>query len=400
MMKLLGWLTPGGLVLGLAFAVLQGLGPDGLMESASGGYPWIVCVAALAMAVFFHRSRVAVLVLALTGLQLVAATKAGGFTALYFLAGLFGLAVAGLSLLQDRGVFSTAGILQFGGVAVMAFFGGLFVAVAPDDIAGFLAAMPIPASLSIWSGLPQPVFLTFLLAVLASVGVTFFRDGPVERSLPWATLTVAVGLYFSTEPGAVSLFNMAAVLTLGLSVVETSYAMAYRDDLTALPARRALMRDLEGLTGTYTAAMVDVDHFKKFNDKYGHDVGDQVLRMVASQLGAGGGGGKAYRFGGEEFTLLYPGKERQDALPHLEEVRRSVEEAIFTLRSWRRPRKKPVDPGAWKATRKQETKKLSVTVSIGVADSTGKDPSPEDVLKKADQALYRAKKAGRNRVAK
>ena len=147
-------------------------------------------------------------------------------------------------------------------------------------------------------------------------------------------------------------------------------------------------------------AMVDVDHFKRFNDRYGHDVGDQVLRMVAGRLAKAPGGGRAYRFGGEEFTVLYPGKSLQEALPHLKEVRRSVEEATFLLRSWRRPRKKPVDPGAWRGAGKPQAKRLSVTVSIGVADTSGKDPLPESVLKRADQALYRAKKAGRNRVAK
>jgi GGDEF domain-containing protein len=386
--------------LGLALALVRGLGPEGLVENAGVGYPWVACAATLLLALFFHRSRVAVLALALAALQFVTSGLTGGYTTFYFTGGLFALFVLGVSPLQDRGLFSTAGALQFGGMAVLGFFGALFVSVAPGDIAVFLAAMPLPAHLTIWSGFPQPVFLAFLLAILTTLGVALFRDGPVERGLFWAAVTVAVGLYHATDPAAVSLFNLAAGLTLGLSVVATSYAMAYRDDLTALPARRALMRDLDGLGGTFTAAMVDVDHFKKFNDKYGHDVGDQVLKMVAVQLAQARGGCRAYRFGGEEFTLLYAGKTCQDALPFLEDVRRSVEDAAFTLRSWKRPRKKPVDPGGWKSTRGQETKRLSVTVSIGVADSTGKDPTPEAVLKKADQALYRAKKGGRNRVAK
>jgi GGDEF domain-containing protein len=213
-------------------------------------------------------------------------------------------------------------------------------------------------------------------------------------------MMVGGALHFSGDPGSVAVFLAGAGITLGLSVVETSYAMAYKDDLTGLPARRALMRDLEGVSGTYSAAMVDVDRFKSFNDRYGHDVGDQVLRMVAVRLRDAPGGGRAYRYGGEEFTLLYPGKTLKEAIPHLNEVRRSVEDATFLLRSWRRPKKKPVDPGAWRGTRKQKPKRLSVTVSIGVADSSGNEPSPEVVLKKADQALYRAKKAGRNRVAK
>jgi GGDEF domain-containing protein len=222
----------------------------------------------------------------------------------------------------------------------------------------------------------------------------------VERGFFWSLLMVALALHFSTSPGLMGVFMIGAALVLGLSVMETSYAMAYKDDLTGLPARRALMRDLDGIGGTYSAAMVDVDHFKKFNDRYGHDVGDQVLRMVAVRLARAPGGGRAYRYGGEEFTLLFPGKSLQETLPHLKEARRSIEEAAFTLRSWRRPLKKPVDPGAWRGGRKETPKRLSVTVSIGVADSAVADPSPEMVLKKADQALYRAKKAGRNRVAK
>jgi diguanylate cyclase (GGDEF)-like protein len=193
-----------------------------------------------------------------------------------------------------------------------------------------------------------------------------------------------------------TVYLMAAAILMGLSVLETSYAMAYRDDLTGLPARRALMRDLHGLGATYTLAMVDVDHFKKFNDRHGHDVGDQVLKMVAGQLAQTPGGGRAYRYGGEEFTLVFPGKTRDEAVPHLDAVRVAVGDARFNLRSWARPRKKPQSPkGA-----KQDGRTLSVTVSIGVADSSTKEPTTEKVLKKADQALYRAKKAGRNQVSK
>ena len=222
----------------------------------------------------------------------------------------------------------------------------------------------------------------------------------MERALFWTLILGALALYYSRESEAMILFLMAGGLTLGLSLVETSYAMAYRDGLTGLPARRGLMRDLEALGSLYAAAMVDVDHFKKFNDRHGHDVGDQVLRMVAAQLEKTPGGGRAYRYGGEEFTLLFPGKTREEALPHAEADRKAVEAATFTLRHWRRPRKKPVDAGAWKFPGTRRPRRLNVTVSVGIADSAGADPAPEAVLKKADQALYRAKKAGRNRVAK
>ena len=86
--------------------------------------------------------------------------------------------------------------------------------------------------------------------------------------------------------------------------------MAYDDELTGLPARRALNEALTRLRGVYTVAMVDIDHFKRFNDEHGHDVGDQLLRMVGARVGEVRGGGRAFRYGGEEFAVLFPGSGR------------------------------------------------------------------------------------------
>jgi diguanylate cyclase (GGDEF)-like protein len=81
-------------------------------------------------------------------------------------------------------------------------------------------------------------------------------------------------------------------------------------------------------------------------------------------------------------------------------VRALVEGASFALRAWNRPRKKPAEASAKKRKKgRKPPKKLAVTVSIGLADSTVRNAEPADVLKKADEALYRAKRAGRNRVA-
>jgi GGDEF domain-containing protein len=400
MKAILHWTFPGALLFLLAFFLKGGLGPEGIVEKVVTGYPWAVYGTTFFLGVFFHRSRVAVASLALGATAWIGATQAGGFTAFYFAGGILALVLAATALLQDRGLFTTPGLMQVGVVGVVAFFSALFMGVAPQDMAAFMAAMPLPAALTVWSGFPQPVFLAFAVALPTTLGAALMREGPVERGAFWAVAMSATALYLTTEPAVVALFLMAGGLTLGLGVVETSYAMAYKDDLTGLPARRALMRDLDGLGGLYTAAMVDVDHFKKFNDRYGHDVGDQVLRMVGTQLAKTPGGGRAYRYGGEEFTLLFSGKGREEVFPYLEEVRKGVENARFTLRHWRRPRKKPVDAGSWKFAEAQKPKELSVEVSIGVADSTGSDSEPPAVLKKADRALYRAKRAGRNRVSK
>lgn len=233
-------------------------------------------------------------------------------------------------------------------------------------------------------------------ALLAVVYAAFRRRGPVERGLVWFLPTVALGLHPAMAAHRPLLFLMAASLVLALSVVETGYAMAYRDDLTGLPARRALLRDLEALGSTFAVAIVDVDHFKKFNDRHGHDVGDQVLRLVGGRLARAPGGARGYRYGGEEFTLLLPGLTREEAIPHLEAVHASVAATSFALRRWRRPARKPERP---QQATEPSPRRLSVTVSIGVADASGNNATPESVLKKADEALYRAKRGGRNRVS-
>ncbi len=191
---------------------------------------------------------------------------------------------------------------------------------------------------------------------------------------------------------------MAAGLILVLSVVESSYSMAYYDDLTALPARRAMRDALAALRESYAIAMVDIDHFKRFNDRHGHDVGDQVLRMVAGRLKAISGGGRAFRYGGEEFAVLFPGKNRDDAEPYLEQLREAIENHAFTLRRGRRPKSKPESKN--KRRSRGGGKRLTVTVSIGVAERGGRFPTAEKVLEAADRALYRAKRTGRNRVSR
>jgi diguanylate cyclase (GGDEF)-like protein len=143
--------------------------------------------------------------------------------------------------------------------------------------------------------------------------------------------------------------------------------------------------------------MADVDHFKGFNDTHGHDIGDQVLKLVAARLAEGGGGGEAFRYGGEEFTVLYRDKTLKEALPHLEALRAAVERYKMAMRGDERPRKQ--EAGIRRRGDSIPTKVLSVTISIGGAEPGEEAHTPQQVLKAADEALYRAKKGGRNRVS-
>ncbi len=371
----------------------------------------------------FHRGRVvfatATLGLAYATLStLLGQATPAASTALLFHS--LGLVIAFnfllLAAMQDRGVFGKWGISFAGWIALQSFvlFGalsrfekplGALLQMRPLD--GILKFAPAFVANSIQaSATPQMVMLVGSVSVAVLALALLVRRSHVEAGLFWAFLASTLGLREFALGTSLQIHFALAGIILFFSVLEFSYALAYRDELTGLPARRALYETFKNLGSRYVIAMVDVDHFKRFNDRHGHDVGDQVLKLVASRLAQVGGGGQAFRYGGEEFTIVFPGRDLDDAVPHLEALREEIEESRFTLRSAARPQKKPKEKPKEKSkvTRRIENdvrergRGLSVTVSIGVAMADSRDADPEQVLKTADQALYRAKGAGRNFV--
>ena len=164
-------------------------------------------------------------------------------------------------------------------------------------------------------------------------------------------------------------------------------AISLRDSLTGLGNRMALDEDLEQLEGRviryghrYCIAVLDVDHFKAYNDTYGHQAGDLVLQAVAAQLTREARGGDAvYRYGGEEFLCIFPEQSLATATVAVERMRSGVEQLAIPHAD--------SGPGF-------------VTLSAGLAVlDPGHTESSAEVLKEADDALYRAKSLGRNRVA-
>jgi diguanylate cyclase (GGDEF)-like protein len=298
------------------------------------------------------------------------------------------------SLLPEQGTWlrrATLGLGLLGGQVLLV---AALVWWAPQWTASVLGHSFGEAWLAEWTPVPQLGQLAFLLGLIFFAFLAAFGRRATDHGFLWALLAAFLALDQGAAGTVTTIYMTTAGLILGVAVVEASFRLAYRDELTRLPTRRALNEALTQLGEDYAVAMVDVDHFKKFNDTYGHKAGDQVLRMVGSKLERVSGGGRPFRYGGEEFSVLFPGKGVREALPHLEALREEIQDSRFALRAPGRPRRKPRKAGASTGTRRE----VAVTVSVGVAEAGGRHPTPEQVIQAADKALYRAKKAGRNQV--
>lgn len=267
----------------------------------------------------------------------------------------------------------------------------------PQALLTWLAQIRWPALHGAWMSLIQLSYPMFLIAFV-SLAVQYWRQ---PRPLHAAQLVGLLGLFWMlprtfTLPFTLNIMCSQVMLMIAAGVAHEAYQMAFRDELTGLPGRRALNERMQRLGRNYVLAMSDVDHFKRFNDTHGHDVGDQVLRLVASKLSKVTGGGRAYRYGGEEFAVVFAGKTLDECMPHLEEIREIIANYQIKLRS---QESRPQDDQQGRQRRAGVgASSVSVTVSIGVAERQLEQRTPEEVLKSADQALYQAKGAGRNCV--
>jgi diguanylate cyclase (GGDEF)-like protein len=389
---------PGGVLLMLAAWVLR-MGLLGDPSPKARLFPIAVVVVGLFLSAAFRRSRLffALLVLAtaqaaLTWLSPHLSERAGHVLA-NGVALLVPLNLLALAFVRERGIISPAGRRRLGLVAVQIVSVGVLCLPRLAYPASWLDRPFFPVRFSAWSHVSQSGLVAFVTATAIMMVLQVRRYGPVESSLLWALVASFVALRMGGTSFDAAIFLAVGGLALIVALLETSYRMAYHDELTQLPSRRALNEALMKLPASYTIAMVDVDHFKKFNDMYGHESGDQALRLVASRLAYVTGGGKAYRYGGEEFAIVFPGRVVEDVFVYLDRLRRLIEQSTFVVRGKeRRKGKKAKGRGSSKEIKKE----TSVTVSIGVAGSNGDHLAPAEVMRMADQALYKAKDKGRN----
>ncbi|WP_087016441.1 GGDEF domain-containing protein [Thaumasiovibrio subtropicus] len=250
-------------------------------------------------------------------------------------------------------------------------------------VIGHLADAPNPETTLIW--IPR-IYSQHCSALNIFFGVTamsymfwrFKRSPSVSRlALFTCAMTInATPLVWSNPLSFSLMYTLCALLTCSI-LVNHSRVLAYRDMLTGVGSRRALDAALQHTYGTFTIAMLDIDHFKSINDKYGHDGGDIVLEEMGKVLKSSLQKAATFRYGGEEFAILFYGHSREQCFETLERLRKRISHLSVELPT---------------------NHHLRITASIGLADSLDSEDA-EAVLRNADRALYRAKHAGRNQVS-
>lgn len=313
-----------------------------------------------------------------------------------------------LHTLLPLGVLSIAWLLSaqirpplwtLGGVVWLCcatFWPWLLVALPLSEWQPVTALMNLVGSGPLVAGIAAP--WSVLLAVALLLGLWLWRRmRDISQPRQWAELFIGVllvALVLSVQsPLLLRMALLAAMATILLGLTMQMLNLAYIDELTQIPGRRALYAEMRKMGKRSALTMLDVDHFKKFNDTYGHDVGDQVLKLIASQLKKAQGC-KAYRYGGEEFTLLFAHNDAERIEQSLQEVRQQIANYPLRLRTKQRPKS---HKKGQQQRGKAGSKSVRVTISLGCAIRQAKE-SESALLKRADTLLYKAKKAGRNCV--
>ncbi|MFB6346496.1 MAG: GGDEF domain-containing protein [bacterium] len=381
--------------------------PEGTLETWLAVLPFLAAVfflLGICLSVYFNSTR-----LALMGIFLLLVygyvflpTLIGGFrggtvinpNSFYnshlLLPILIPLNFIALHFTEDSGFLTQRGVLK-AIILVVEIFG---LAVVFPYVSRFVfAALDHVPQIRVLNGQLNVPFLTLGLSILALI--IFLLGG--ERNyysnyislLFWIILTASlsfsagIGWNYSGMPYHYALFFGAAGILYNVKIINLAWSKAYRDQLTQIPGRIALDEYLQRLTGQYAICMIDIDHFKDFNDTYGHDAGDKVLKQVADTIKTRTSG-RAFRFGGEEFTLVYPGKTVDDVKEELEALRETIEN-----------NKVKVTRKSKRATKVLERK---VTISLGLAEKNENYDNATEVLNAADNALFDAKDEGRNKL--
>lgn len=307
------------------------------------------------------------------------------------------LTITWITMLKTVNVTSRHMLFQTIGIGIIIAIGYYIAIYIANPQAKFLILfvknMQAAQWLKFWK-LPSLMF--FLIPFLFLISMNFSHKA-LDLFFPSSWLSIIPILYVLNTEIVISqssvLVTFAGISVLILySIYQYFLSTVYKDELTGVLNRRALDEKMETLQENYSIAMMDVDHFKKFNDTFGHKEGDNVLRFVAQFL-AEGLAVPIYRYGGEEFCAIFENEDPQKTLKNLKELCHKLSQKKFYVRRADRD-----EPNAAKKAKLKSKVSVFLTISIGMSTKVEGDAVADDIRKNADIALYKAKDRGRNQV--
>lgn len=397
----LALILPGGFVVLSALLLFR----PGVAPEAVRPYVHVCAVVVLLLGVFlgwYHRRSAVVfgfVLLSVSGATLWWLARhellagAVGRAVIGVLAVLLPLNLAAYSALPERAVTAVRALARLLPILAQVAAGGLIVRAGLPTLTEWLDRRWLDGRWTDWTTVPQ-------LGVAAFAGAMFFvafryilqRD-PIAVGFLWALSSAFLALHgIAREWDPVAFFATGGWILVG-SLLEATCRWATHDRVTDLPERDVLNKLLHRLGSPHFLAIVRVDHFARIRSVFGREVSDQVLRMVASQLQRTPGE-MVFRYGKDEFAVLFEGLSAAQAVPHLEHVRRMVASYGFVVRGPGRRRSEPTAAARPAGPRVV----VNVTVSIGAAERESHKVRPRHVIRAAHEALRVAIEGGRNQV--
>lgn len=399
---LFSFFIPGGLAFLITVIILNLRIIDKVLPNSALIYPIIVIGAGVLLGLYFKRIWLMLVILILviadrTLLYFVAntaVTTEGGRLIYHAISLLLPINLCLFAFMKRRGDMKWQSIWFLGAILLQGCVVAFIYQYKSLGFGAFLEYSSIKWALLEHIPLSQLALFAFVIAFVYYLFLYISTHGVIERSFCWALISIFYALALSRIGPVSSIYFSTAGLIFVISVIENIYVEGFQDELTDLPTGKSMHGILSQLDTGYTVALIEVDNSERIKDNHGRRVSKQVFRSVGSKLTSVTGGGKPFCYGGEVFAVVFPGMFLQNTLPHLEELRQTIKKPGPILQSQKSPGKKP------KRLKRVEilANKVQVTVSVGVAERSRADMSPQQAILKAKEALGTAKREGHNRM--
>ena len=393
-----GWVWPSlsFLLLGVLLATFSA--DAAWLAAASPLYPLVVYTTGFVLAWRFRRSRVAAILLGLFMMDLLLRPSPTAVQpevgSIWDATGvLFLFLMPVVATMKDRGVSSRRGFAQVA-IVMAGLTSGLLGGVRPELLSWTWQPF-LPWDLS-GLGLSDTTLVVGVFALLLTGGLAVVRGHRLDKGFFFIAVLLLLALRGGSESAESTVYLTMAGLILFVNVMEKLYSFSSRDDVTGLPTRRALRREIKRAGDSYALAFVGVDHYDDLYDRHGRETSDRVVKRVAMHLGKTSVTGPVFRYDNEQFVIVYSGRGREEVLGDLEMLRADIEDFRFALRPKAHANGKS-DAQKYPAVR------WSLTVSVGVAergDKKGLAARYASIAREARGALHRGQKAGGNIVSK